>query len=607
MMNNIFEWETIQTKRSRTGIQKTVCPVCSHDRKKKNDPCLYVNFNSGVAKCYNCDSLSFDPEKSLKTSVNAKKEYSPIIQEWKNYTNLSDGLVKWFRDVRKISQNTLSQFGITEEKHFQPAQSKEMNNTVFNYFEGEKLVNKKYRSGTKDFTQTKGGKPILYNINSVIGQEEVYICEGEIDVLSLYEIGIYNAVSLPNGANDNDEYWINSEQYLSDVKNFIICTDNDEKGILIREKIAQRLGRFRCTYIEFENKDANGDLQEGKLAQNIKKRNRFNIGGTFTSFDMLDDILRLYSSGVPKTISPKKSVFGNLHEKFSIMLGQLTTITGIPSHGKSSFVDWYVLNLVHEFEMKASIFSPEHSPLELFMSKHIRLAIGKPFFGKDKVSENDIFRFVEWSKEKLYYTTQEQSKTPDWDWLMEKMKDQMFTYGINFFVIDAWNKVQMPKGLSGKDGIDQTLTRLTSFCQTYNVHIFLIAHPTKMKKLEKTGKYEMPTLYDVSGSADFKNQTHNGFTIYREFADENSEGFTTFSVQKIKFDFQGEIGCDFKFNYHLPTGRYYVDGSNPANFDLTIQQVVTDEEINFNSEFEPPTKLNPNLGFDLELIEDVPF
>ena len=48
----------------------------------------------------------------------------------------------------------------------------------------------------------------------------------------------------------------------------------------------------------------------------------------------------------------------------------------------------------------------------------------------------------------------------------------MFTYGINIFVIDAWNKVNMPKGLGGKEGIDNILTRLTLFCQQNNVHIF---------------------------------------------------------------------------------------------------------------------------------------
>ena len=593
-MNKFFDFESIQVRGSRSGVKKTVCPVCSADRKKKNDPCLYVNFDSGVAKCFNCTSLSFAENNALKTS---KKDYLQITQEWKNYTNLSDELVKWVFKERKISQNTLNQLEITEEKHYQPAKQKELNNIVFNYFEGEQLVNKKYRSGSKDFTQVKNGKPILYNINSVIGQSEIYICEGEFDVLALYEIGIKNAVSLPNGANDNDEYWINSEQYLKDVSNFIICTDNDEKGIEIREKIAQRLGRYRCTFIDFENKDANGDLINGTLEKSIKQRQRFSIGGTFTSFDLLDDILKLHSDGLPKTICPKKSVFGDLYKDFSIMMGQLTVVTGIPSHGKSTFVDWFTLNLVHEFELKASFYSPEHSPLELYNANFIQKAIGKPFFGKDekRITQTDILRYVEWSREKLYFTTANEGSNADWDWLFEKFKEQMFTYGINIFVIDAWNKVNMPKGLGGKEGIDNILTRLTLFCQQNNVHIFLIAHPTKMKRNEKTKLYEIPTLYDVSGSSDFRNQTHNGFTIYRMFEDENSQGFTQFINQKTKYSFQGNIGSSVKFNYDIDSASYYVDGTVPNTFDLTEKYIEVEDIDVFDS-------IKPNEQFD-----NVPF
>jgi twinkle protein len=588
-MYKFFDFNLINVQGAEKGTKYSICPLCSSERKKKTDKCLAIYFDSGLAKCHHCGALSFKEDKRI---VQVDKHYTKFDNTWKNYTNLSDKLVKYIWNERMISQNTLNQFQITEENYYQPVHQKEVNNIVFNYFEGEELVNKKYRSADKKFTQSKGGKPILYNINSAIGQDEVYICEGEFDVLAFYEIGIKNALSLPSGANDNDDYWINSEKYLKDVKHFIIATDNDEKGIEIREKIAQRLGRYRCTYLEFYQKDANDDLRNGKLSHVINERKHFNIGGTFTSYDLLDSILRLKEDGLPKTISPKKSVFGDLKDIFSIMMGQLTVITGIPSHGKSSFLDWYLLNLIHEYDYKSSIYSPEHNPLELYATKHIQLAIGKPFFGNNNCTNEDIYRFTEWSRNKIYYTTQEQDKAPDWDWLFNKFEEQMFTYGINLFVIDAWNKIQMPKGLGGKEGIDIILTKLTNFCVKHNVHIFLVAHPTKMKKDSK-GDYEMPTLYDVSGSSDFKNQTHNGFTIYRQFETEQQLGFTMFSNQKTKFSFQGKIEGLVKFNYHLLTGRYYVDGTIPDNFDLTISNKT--QEID---EFEVFDSIKPNTEFD---------
>jgi twinkle protein len=235
-MYTFFDFNLINVRGAEKGTKYSTCPICSQERKKKTDKCLAIYFDSGLAKCHHCGALSFKEERKVSQT---DKQYVKFDNTWKNYTDLSDKMVKFIWENRMISQNTLNQFQITEEMYFQPAHKKEVNNIVFNYFEGEELVNKKYRSGDKKFTQSKGGKPILYNINSAIGQEEVYICEGEFDVLAMYEIGIKNALSLPTGANDNDDYWINSEKYLKDVKKFIIATDNDEKGIVVREKIAQ--------------------------------------------------------------------------------------------------------------------------------------------------------------------------------------------------------------------------------------------------------------------------------------------------------------------------------------------------------------------------------
>ena len=189
-MTEFIEWEDIVVKESRTGTTKTLCPKCSHTRKKKKDPCLYVNFTSGIAKCYNCDALSFRDNLEQTPQM----VYKLPIQTWKNFTELSDNVVKYF-EKRKITQSTLKHFKITEEKYFQPALKKEVNNIVFNYFEKDVLINKKYRSASKKFTQSAGTKNMFYNINSIIGEKICYIQEGEIDTMSFHEIGFKNSIT----------------------------------------------------------------------------------------------------------------------------------------------------------------------------------------------------------------------------------------------------------------------------------------------------------------------------------------------------------------------------------------------------------------------------
>jgi len=595
-MNNFIDWNSLDFHKE-SGREKLRCPSCDTIRTDKKDKALVIYHNDGVGKCFYCDALTFRDSDIGYT----EKEYTLPVQTWRNYTELSDKLIKFVEDTRKIRQSSLIDLGVTEEKYYQPKHKREVNNIVFNYFEGDKVVNKKYRSADKSFTQSTGGKPIFYNINSVIGCETVYIVEGEFDVLALHTHGIKNAISVPNGANDNDDYWKNSEAYLKDVKEFIIAVDNDTKGNDLKEKIAQRLGRYRCKYIEWSNKDANGALINHTIDENLSNVKRFPVSGTWKVEDLKEGIFDLYNNGLPETMSPKSSCFGNLGKVFSVMEGQLTVGTGIPSHGKSNFSEWWMLNIIKDYDKKCSMFTPEHSPMALHQTTLIQKAVGKNFWkdldGRGRITPTDIERYVKWANEKIYITLPEKGEMPTWDWIFEKFKEQMYSYGVNIFVIDAWNKVQLPQG-NKIDEIGNILTRLTSFCQINNVSVLLIAHPTKMKKND-AGTYEVPTLYDVAGSADFRNQTHNGFGIHRYFDTENEVGYTDFINLKTKFSFQGNIGERVEFLYDTPTGRMYAKGQPIPTFDLTLSDEVEEKEsaLKVNLEFDVFDSPPPALEF----------
>ena len=109
-----------------------------------------------------------------------------------------------------------------------------------------------------------------------------------------------------------------------------------------------------------------------------------------------------------------------------------------------------------------------------------------------------------------------------------------------------------------------------------------------MKKTEK-GVYEVPDLYDVSGSSDFKNQTHNGLCVYRYFEDDNNEPCTHVINLKTKYDFQGTIGGNAKFNWNALNRRFYSDGTD-SNYNLINNNKIIEETFNLkpNEEFDCP-------------------
>lgn len=603
---NIFPWDSIDHKQKTTGFTKCLCPVCSHTRThKKTEKCLYVHYTDGVAKCHHCEALSF---RDGESKVRREKEYVLPSQDWKNYTQLSDGLIKYLEEERGIKQFTVQALGWTEEKVYQPAAKAVRNSLVFNYFEQDTLVNKKYRTRDKHFTQSQGTKSILYNINSAVGAEEVWICEGELDLASLFQEGIKNIVSVPNGANNNDEYWLNSEAYLTSAKKFIIATDMDEKGEALAEKIAHRLGKWRCERVIFEGNDANADLKSGVLSKSMQNRNVYPVTGTLTISEIYDDIIHILENGMPSVIRPKNISLGVWEGVFAFMLGHLCTVTGIPSHGKSAFTEWLAMVLLAENDnLKLSLYSPEHQPVALHQLKLASKFIGKPY-DKKKIyhypdgsqipylDRLDIAKYAEWANERIYTTTGNPETYTDWDWLLSIFKQQIFRYGINVFIVDAWNKVELPSRLKGNsvDNINSALTMITDFCIKNNVLVILVAHPTKMKK--ENGAYEIPDLYSVSGSAHFRNQTHDGYVIYRYFpCDEHPKGKTLFINAKTKFsDIQGEIGKDMGFYYEPSCGRYYHEEQEPdfkPLLDVTTTGIKKRDIANDLEPVEPSTHI----------------
>ena len=70
----------------------------------------------------------------------------------------------------------------------------------------------------------------------------------------------------------------------------------------------------------------------------------------------------------------------------------------------------------------------------------------------------------------------------------------------------------------------------------FQVHIILVAHPAKLQKVN--GKYLIPSLYEISGSANFYNKADIGIVVHREDADT-----TTIKVQKSRYhDIIGKPG-----------------------------------------------------------------
>lgn len=529
---------------------KTVCPKCSHTRKKKTDPCLSINIKDGLYKCHNCGWSG----GVVKNEYSNKVEYTR--PSFVNNTELSDKVVKFFQS-RMINQETLNHFKITSSNRFFPQINTSGESINFNYFRNNELINVKYRGPKKSFMMYKGAELIFYNIDSMKNSDEIIIVEGEIDAMSVHQAGFSNVISVPNGAtlsdNPNLEYLDSSIDYFNSIKKIIIATDNDEPGRALRKELSRRLGSHRCYMVDFgEYKDANDVLMfagADKLKEIIKSNKETPISGVLTADDVWEDLEVFFENGLSRGDT---TLFMPEFDKLvSFVPGHTMAITGIPNHGKSLLTNKIMCSLAVNHGWKWAIFSPEHKPLSLFVAKLCEILIGKRMrkgigfsdYEKSVAKKfiNDHFYFIEPEDEDYSLTS-----------IIDRAKSLVFRKGIRGFVLDPWNKIEHKISIGEQETtyISRALDEIISFGQKNSVFNIIVAHPTKIKKSLKTGLHEVATLYDIAGSANFFNKVDWGISFYRNF----SSGLNEIYVQKSKWEHLGSIGF-IECRYNVNNGR----------------------------------------------------
>jgi twinkle protein len=536
------------------GEVVVLCPECSHTRKKKRDKCLSVNLTKRVWFCSHCGWKGGLPSEYQQMQKTDYKKPQPI-----NKTGVSEKVVNWFK-TRGINQETLNHFKIVDQLEFMPQASKEVNTILFQYFRQGELINIKYRDGAKNFKLAKEAELIFYNLDGIKDFDECYIVEGEMDCLSLWQSGIINVLSVPNGANLKNNtllYLDNSLEFISHIKRFHIATDNDIAGRQLREDLALRLGKENCDYIVFgQHKDANECLlSEGYdgIQKYVANKIEFPLEGVFSVEDYSDEIDDFYYNGLP--IGAKIGI-PEIDELISFHKGYICGITGIPSHGKTSLLDDWLVRLSITENWKCAYYSPENKPTKLHFSKIARLYTGKFWDGENRMTYNELQVVKGYTKDRVWFIKPEKDFTLDS--ILLSVKQLILQRGIDCFVIDAWNKLEHKEETTGYVG--KQLDKLADFCEVNNVICFLVAHPTKMKKTQDGLRYEVPTLYDIAGSANFYNKIDLGICVYRDF----TTNITTLIVQKVKFNHWGKTGS-VNLNYSMPSGRYSVDGQFEQN------------------------------------------
>lgn len=474
----------------------------------------------------------------------------------------------------------------------------------------------------KNFKLVKDAELIFYNLSMIGDRKKIIITEGEIDCMSLYEVGYgqeqetdestgeikntpfceYVPISVPNGASKGSQrldYLDSCADWFAGLSEIIIATDNDEAGKMLKDELIRRLGVERCKTISYpieevvptENglkrrcKDFNEVLMYlGKdVVQNvINNAQSIPVDGVYYLEDIFESMLDNFRRGIVLAPSTK---FTEMDEYFRWKKGDITLCTGYGNHGKSFFMlQMMLIKSIHD-DWKWAIFSPENYPANDFYDDIIEMYVGK--WLKD-MSEEEYIEACSFIDLHFFYVYPDNEH--DISSIHEKFRHLILKKGVDGVMIDPFNQLDsMQKAYQREDQyLSEILKDVKRFALLNNVVYVVIAHP-KNPNHQAGQPLPVVDMYDIAGGAMWGNKSDQILSYYRPnfHVNKNSPEVTIY-VQKLKRKRTGGQLGQFDLTLIWSKKRY----SDPMTGEIPCDPILANKEkLRAENNFAQP-KLN---------------
>lgn len=532
-------------------------------------------------------------EKGVKVQPQYRYPHEEPLNEKKTIT-------KYF-ESRCISRETLDYCDVREDEH---------GNAVFNYYDtNDVLTMVKYKAShklkkgeNKSWCQ-KGADttPLLFNMNRVNPGQPLLICEGEPDCLAAIESGYKNAVSVPLGANNYgwiEECW----DFLEQFDSIILAMDNDEAGIKAQKEIIYRLGTWRTRIMNIseviEVDDKKIKCKDVNVLLYYKGKDAV-LDAIINSKDMPVQSVVDFSTVEDIDMDSMEGIYTGFIELDRIInkifYSMVTVVSGLPSSGKSSFLNQIIGNVldngdkvwVYSKEMNANILSNWLSTslagrgnLKQYMNSYT----GEPFYKIPPEIKQKIRKFYEGQ---LFMYKDDAPN--DEDSLFQSMEECVRKFGTRTLIIDNLMCISLKPNSDKYDAQTDFFNRLTAFAKKFNVAIIIVCHPKKLP----SGVREVD-MYDISGSANIINLAHLSFALRRISKKEKEDPKCPLAKYNVcltilKDRIQGRNDIDIPFYYDVPSRRFFTSfeeykrdykwDDNHANSDLEMPDCLQDAAL----------------------------
>lgn len=535
-----------------TGRIRVPCPQCSADRKPEHrrQRCLSVHVEEGVFKCHNCGWLGGLPgagiwQDALPSPTYTKPEPPPE------------------RRLTQPAQDFLAARGINLAIALDAGLYTDGEWLAIPYHRDGEIVHVKYRHLTeKRFRADKGTEHVAYGLDWCQDAEAIVVVEGELDALACLTAGIDAVLSVPDGVNSatGAPFRASVEPLFAQASRVVLAVDGDDAGQSLAATLRPLIGPEKTATVTWPDgtKDANDVLlRDGHAALRaiIDGATWERVPGIIGADELSHAFLRFYRGEADPSFDAGLPMFD---QHYRVGLGQLTVVTGISFHGKTTFLDFLLLQYMKRHDWHIVVFSPEQYPPTRHAAVLAAQLVGKPMPSpwrdvRDPMSPEQAAKAIGWINRHVTFLDPEGATVEE---LLRLAAIVVARTGAKGLVLDPWNEIAHERTFMSETlYTGDVLRRFKTFARQHDLHVWLVAHPTKLPRQNPDDPEIVPGLEHISGSNNFRNKADMGLTVWRDIYDLDNRDRVLVRVTKAKHRDFGLIG-DTSFHYEEQSHRF---------------------------------------------------
>jgi twinkle protein len=360
------------------------------------------------------------------------------------------------------------------------------------------------------------------------GYKKLFITEGELDAMSLYQVMVENTpdkykeykpsvVSFTRGATAGLKDLINNRAFIDKYEEVTLVLDNDEAGKQAQSEILKTFHHFKVA--ELPMKDANAMLEAGKGKElynacmwNAKHVRQGEVV-------QVDDIL--IEKALERPQFGISSPWASLDKlTYGIRPHTITVLGAAPKQGKSEFKNQLIHHLAIIHERPVGIFDLEVHPvktLKQVASKEAKLNFLRPDVEyKDELLKETLGKF----KGKLHLY--DRSGSRDWADIRVAIEEMYLLDGVREFFLDPLTAlISRYSSSEANDKLNEIMTDVADLVNKYPISIFCFSHINGKPKGAKQHEQGAKVLSsEFTGSRSLEKWSNLGLAIERDRSDD---------------------------------------------------------------------------------------